>query len=464
DRMRTVGIGNDGCDGYLIIELEPEGMKKIIYEAMPRNEIGLPSGWSRLRGRGVAVTTSQKLLNKLAEYLQREGERTQWEVTSTAGWHCGAYVMPDGEIIGVPERPVAFCGGSAAIKGYVVRGTADEWRDNVASLMRGNHSMMLGVLVGLAAPVNSLVGGGCFGVHLFAQSSAGKTTTVEAATSLYGDPEMLKLSWDATRYGLTVEAAARNDGFIPIDEIGQGGRINDIAQSAYSLFNGVGRIQGRKDGGNRAVIRWKIAALSTGEEDFETFLIKGGVTPKAGQLVRLLSVPFIDTTVFNGYDDGDQHARAIKQFTSSYCGAAGREWIRWLSANKELAISVVNEKENTWLNRLPENASPQVKRVASRFAMLDAAGELATGITGWTSKESQAATQRAFDDWLQDFGLDNREKYQVISRARDFIQRHALSRFQPYTYGRQNGDMDVNYGARITSLAGYLVRGRRDDG
>ncbi|EHH4145842.1 DUF927 domain-containing protein, partial [Escherichia coli] len=270
DRMRTVGIGNDGCDGYLIIELEPEGMKKIIYEAMPRNEIGLPSGWSRLRGRGVAVTTSQKLLNKLAEYLQREGERTQWEVTSTAGWHCGAYVMPDGEIIGVPERPVAFCGGSAAIKGYVVRGTADEWRDNVASLMRGNHSMMLGVLVGLAAPVNSLVGGGCFGVHLFAQSSAGKTTTVEAATSLYGDPEMLKLSWDATRYGLTVEAAARNDGFIPIDEIGQGGRINDIAQSAYSLFNGVGRIQGRKDGGNRAVIRWKIAALSTGEEDFET--------------------------------------------------------------------------------------------------------------------------------------------------------------------------------------------------
>ncbi|EHC2329994.1 propanediol utilization protein, partial [Escherichia coli] len=117
DRMRTVGIGHDGCDGYLIIELEPEGMEKIIYEAMPRNEIGLPSGWSRLRGRGVAVTTSQKLLNKLAEYLQREGERTQWEVTSTAGWHCGAYVMPDGEIIGVPERPVAFCGGSAAIKG-----------------------------------------------------------------------------------------------------------------------------------------------------------------------------------------------------------------------------------------------------------------------------------------------------------------------------------------------------------
>jgi putative DNA primase/helicase len=29
-------------------------------------------------------------------------------------------------------------------------------------------------------------------------------------------------------------------------------------------------------------MRWKIAALSTGEEDFETFLLKGGITPKPG--------------------------------------------------------------------------------------------------------------------------------------------------------------------------------------
>ncbi|WP_260524132.1 DUF927 domain-containing protein [Serratia sp. PL7] len=464
DQMQTVGIGNDGGEAYLIIEMVPEGADKIIHEAMPRNEIGMPAGWSRLRGRGVAITTSAHLLNKLAEYLQRQGERTVWEVTSTAGWHCGAYVMPDGEVIGNPERPVAFCGGSAAIRGYVVRGTAEEWRDNVASLMRGNHSMMLGALVGLAAPLNSLAGGSCFGIHLFAQSSAGKTTTVEAATSLYGDPEMLKLSWDATRHGLTVEAAARNDGFIPIDEIGQGGKVNDIALSAYSLFNGVGRIQGRKEGGNRAVMRWKIAALSTGEEDFETFLLKGGITPKAGQLVRLLSVPFIDTIDFNGYDDGNEHARAMKRLSSGYCGAAGRKWIRWLAENKDTAINTVAEKESTWLTHLPEGASSQVQRVASRFAMLDAAGALSGIVTGWTAEECQSATQQAFDDWLQDFGLENREKYQVVSRARDFIQRHALSRFQPYSFGKSNGDMDGHYAARINNLAGYLVSGRRDDG
>ncbi|MBC8949402.1 hypothetical protein [Xenorhabdus sp. TS4] len=77
-----------------------------------------------------------------------------------------------------------------------------------------------------------------------------------------------------------------------------------LTNSAYSLFNGVGKIQGKREGGS---------------------------IPKAGQLVRLLSVPFIDTECFNGYEDGDSHARAIKRESKRYCGAAGREWIRWLT-------------------------------------------------------------------------------------------------------------------------------------
>ncbi|MEQ1965089.1 DUF927 domain-containing protein [Xenorhabdus khoisanae] len=464
DYMEVVGIGNDGGEGYLIIKLSQEGIDKLTFEAMPRREIGMPMGWARLRSRGINITTKNSLLPILSDHLQRSGDRRQWDVTQTAGWHCGAYVMPDGEIIGQPYMPVAFCGGTSAVAGYVVRGTADEWKTRVASLMKGNRSMMLGVLVGLAAPLNSLAGGSCFGVHLFAQSSAGKTTTVEAASSLYGDPEELKLSWHGTHHGLNNEAAARNDGFLPIDEIGQSANPKEVANSAYSLFNGVGKIQGKREGGNRAVIRWKIAALSTGEEDLETFLIKGGITPKAGQLVRLLSVPFIDTEFFNGYEDGDAHARAIKRESKRYCGTAGRAWILWLSENQERAIETVTRKEKAWLDSLPEEASAQVRRVAVRFALLDAAGELATPITGWSTEDCHSAIRQSFDDWLADFGIGNREKYQVITRARDFIQKYGLSRFQPYTYGKLNGNIDTINAMRINNLAGYMVHNRRDDG
>ncbi|WP_329502698.1 DUF927 domain-containing protein [Klebsiella aerogenes] len=464
DEMETVGIGSDGKDGYIVIRMKQEGTDTLLYEAMPRRELGSPQGWGRLRSRGVNITARRAHLDLLTNHLQLHGDREQWTITHTAGWHEGAYVMPDGHIIGKPDRPVAFCGGTAAVTGYVIRGTAEEWRNNVAALMCGNKSMVLGALVAFAAPLNSLAGGSCFGIHLFAQSSAGKTTTVEAASSIYGVPDELKLTWDATKYGLTIEAASRNDGFMPIDEIGQGNNVKDVAGSAYSLFNGTGRIQGHKDGGNRAVLRWAVVALSTGEEDFETYLLRNGLTPKAGQLVRLVSVPFSDTTEFHDLDDGDQHSRAIKRASSKYCGAVGREWIAMLAADRESACQKVTERENYWLSNLPEDLSPQAKRVAIRFALLDAVAELSLPLTGWDLEETRAHIKCSFDEWLESYGTGNREKYQVVSRARDFIQRYALNRFQPYTFGKRNGDMDTLNASRITNLAGYLVSGRREDG
>ncbi|MDC9605278.1 hypothetical protein [Xenorhabdus griffiniae] len=75
-----------------------------------------------------------------------------------------------------------------------------------------------------------------------------------------------------------------------------------------------------------------------------------------------------------------------------------------------------------------------------------------------------AAIKQSFDDWLADFGIGNREKYQVVTRTRDFIQKYGLSRFQPYTYGRPNGDIDTSHAMRINDLAGYLVNNHCDDG
>lgn len=45
--------------------------------------------------------------------------------------------------------------------------------------------MMLGVAAALSAPLIGTVGADGFGVHLFEQSSAGKTTTANIASSLW---------------------------------------------------------------------------------------------------------------------------------------------------------------------------------------------------------------------------------------------------------------------------------------
>ncbi|MDG6829215.1 DUF927 domain-containing protein, partial [Glaesserella parasuis] len=85
------------------------------------------------------------------------------------------------------------------------------------------------------------------GVHLFGGSTAGKTTTTNIASSLYGHPDKIRLSWNATALGLMNEASARNDNFMPLDEVGQSSTYKSVEQTSYALFNGVGKIQGAKD-------------------------------------------------------------------------------------------------------------------------------------------------------------------------------------------------------------------------
>lgn len=51
---------------------------------------------------------------------------------------------------------------------------------------------------------------------------------------------------------------------------------------------------------------------------------------------------------------------------------------------------------------VPEAASGQVRTVGSRFALLAAAGELATsaGITGWAAGAAAAGARKCFEAWL----------------------------------------------------------------
>lgn len=168
------------------------------------------------------VTTKNSLRAILADWLQRSAVHEIWHIAHATGWQCGAYIMPDGEIIGQPDRPVLFNGRSSAAAGYTVKGTAEGWRHSIARLVDGNYSMMTGIAAALAAPLIGLSGSDGFGIHFYEQSSAGKTTAANVSTSLYGNPDLLRLTWYGTALGLANEAAAHNDGLMPLDEVGQG--------------------------------------------------------------------------------------------------------------------------------------------------------------------------------------------------------------------------------------------------
>ena len=454
--VNVVGVGEDDAERYLILAWTPEGTDKERIEAIPLRDIGEKEGWARMKSGGMLITAKSGLRSLLADHLQRSGNRELWSIANATGWQYGAYIMPDASIIGRPERPVLFNGRSAAAKGYCVKGTVESWKGSVAKLAYRNPSMMLGIACALSAPLIGLAGADGFGVHLFGGSSAGKTTTANAASSVYGEPDALKLTWYSTALGLVNEAAAHNDGFMPLDEIGQGGNRRAVAESAYALFNGVGKIQGAKEGGNRDLKRWRAMAFSTGEIDLESYIRADGGKINAGQLVRLLNVPISKATEFHGYADGKAHADAMKDGYQNNFGAIGRKWIAYLAEHRDQAVKVVRDSERRWLSLLPPEASEQVRRVASRFAILDAALRLSSDLTGWDESVSHDALLHSFNAWVSEFGMGNREAKAWVEQAAAFLQQFGLSRYLPYP------DSDPR-DLPIKNLAGYRVTNRVTD-
>lgn len=454
--IEVVGSGSDGAERYLVLRWRSPRGHEDITRAIPCADIGERDGWRSLKAGGVNVTTKNTFRAILADWLQQSGAGQEWRISHTSGWHYGAYVMPDGEVIGEPETPILFNGRSAAAGGYNVTGTAESWRNSVAHLACGNPSMMLGVAASMAAPLIGLAGSDGFGVHLFEQSSAGKTTTANIASSVWGEPDALRLTWYGTALGIANEAEAHNDGLLPLDEIGQGSNSRDVATSAYTLFNGAGKLQGAKEGGNRELKRWRTVAISTGEMDIETFLSAGGLRVKAGQLVRLLNVPMEKATVFNGQPNGKAHADALKEAWLDNHGAAGREWVKWLAAHQQEAKHAVRDAQERWRGLIPADYGEQVHRVAERFAILEAALVLSCHITGWSEQASRDAIQHSFNAWVKEFGTGNKEHQQIIEQCEAFLNAYGFSRYLPYP---ESDARDLP----IKELAGYRTGSQSSD-
>ncbi|HGN1540009.1 TPA: DUF927 domain-containing protein [Proteus mirabilis] len=445
----TKGV-NDLNQEYLIIEWGNNNV-----QAIPTGDIGEREGWRTLKNAGLFVTTKSGLRQSFSDWLLRQPFKEDWSITNKSGWHKGAYIMPDGSIIGTPEQPIFFNGQSAAATAYKASGTVESWRNDVARLANGNSFMMFTIGAALSAPMTSLTGADSFGIHIYAQSTAGKSTTADMAVSLYGDPDLQRLTWYGTEYGMTNEAVAHNDGLLYLDEVGQGADPKHVYKSAYTLFNGKGKIQGAKEGGNRQVQSWRTVAISTGEKDIETFLLSSGVKVNAGQLVRLLNIPIERATELHECETGKAHADLIKINCRSSYGAAGRYWIEYLSNHKDEVKEAYRTAQQRWSKLIPSSYGEQVHRASDRFATIEAALIMGRVITGWNEQDCKDAVQAAFNAWIAEFGTGNKEIEQIKDQTIAFLSTYGMSRFAPLPYDEQS--------LPIRELAGYRVKSNTQD-
>lgn len=437
DPVELLGCGTDS-DGnhHRIVRWHRQGNREAITTALPNADIGERVGWAMLRKGGLTITTDRGGQARLANWLQREGS-TEWhDIVTMSGWQHGAFVLPNGEIIGTPNRKMHFNGHPKDASAYFAAGTLDSWQETVGTLAQGNPLAITAIACALAGPLLALCGArDGIGLHLYTNSSSGKSTCADTAASVWGDPQRLLHTWSGTALGLTNEAEASNDMLMYLDEVGSGD-ARKIGPAIYSMLNGVSKLQGAKDGGNRTARSWKLAMISTGEVAMSQYLTEGGQTPRGGQEIRLLDIP-ADTGAYRAFDyihgrkNGEVFADELTRQARSHYGTLGRAFVAWLQDHRAEAVQWVEKAQQRMLTAVPEGAAPTVRRATRKFAILSAAAEMASaaGLTGWTEAEAINGVETTWQRWMGAFGIEDRDDARLIEQAIAVLQASQFSRF-----------------------------------
>lgn len=374
--------------------------------------------------------------HKLAEYLMACRPDKRITCVERTGWHGRAYVLPQGSIGPDADGVILQTTGYAA-SDFVERGTLGEWQQGVAALAVGNSRLCFALSLAFAAPLLSLVGMEGGGFHLKGESTDGKTTIMKAAASVYGNPDRYSQTWRATGNAIEGIASRRNDALLCLDELGEmDGR--EAGQTAYMLANGQGKGRSKQDGELRERKAWRLLFLSTGELSLEDHAASAGQRTQAGMEVRTIQIPS-DTghhgafEWLHGMESGRTFADTLKANSDSQHGSAFRTYAEALAGD----LDTHRERLRGEIKRLaaeltPKEAGNQVGRAINRFALVAAAGELATrlGVTGWPDGEALRAVRVCLKAWLAERGhLGNKEDAATLAQIRAFMRAHQYTRF-----------------------------------
>lgn len=389
---------------------------------------------------------------KLSAYLMSCQPEQRITCVERTGWHGRAYVLPQGSIGPDAEGVILQTAGYAA-NDFTERGSLSEWQQGVAGLAVGNSRLCFALSLAFAAPLLSLVGMEGGGFHLKGESTDGKTTIMKAAASVYGNPDRYSQTWRATGNAIEGIASRRNDALLCLDELGElDGR--EAGQVAYMLANGQGKGRSKQDGELRERKAWRLLFLSTGELSLEDHAASAGQRTQAGMEVRTIQIPS-DTghhgafEWLHGMDSGRTFADTLKAHCDHQHGSAFRTYVEALAGDLEAH----SERLRAEIKRIaaeltPHGAGNQVGRAINRFALVAAAGELATrlGVTGWPEGEALRAVRVCLKAWLAERGhLGNHEEAAILAQVRKFVTAHQYTRFADW--------FDTNH--RPANMVGY---------
>jgi uncharacterized protein (DUF927 family) len=389
-----------------------------------------------LLSMGLQMSTMQKSRNLLTQYIQTAQVEDRARCVERTGWHGNVFVMPQ-RTIGQADERILYQSPMSAPSTFKHRGNLSDWQKHIAAPGAGNSRLVFAICAAFAAPLLHVTGMESGGLHYRGDSSTGKTTALRIAASVWGGSEYLQ-RWRATDNGLEALASQHSDCLLVLDELSQ---VDPRAagEVAYMLANGSGKARANRMGAMRDTACWRVLFLSSGEAGLAEHMAQANRKSKAGQEVRLLDIAadagkglgLFDT--LHDYESGAVFSKVLTEAATLYYGTAAPAFIEKIVEHLDKLPSMIKQAQRQFIaQHLPGDAGGQAHRAALRFALVGAAGELATawGITGWALGEASEAAKTCFEAWLaQRGGGGNQEAAAMLAQVRQFFELHGDARF-----------------------------------
>lgn len=290
----------------------------------------------------------------------------------------------------------------------VAVGTAEDYRANVIELTKGNDGLIFQILLELASvlfPVrNGSIKAEGITVNVYGRSGKGKTLAMKLGASLWGNPDQLTESANATYTAIINSAVSSSGSAMRIDDLSAMPNLRgaDFENLVYSIANGKAKGRSGQDGKNLPVASFSTICLMTAEKTIADELWqKEKHRFKAGAEGRLIEQPFIEPADLKGHRDVGAFASALTSTMLTCNGVAGVEWLKhlaamgWDSIQAELK-SHSEQFERLMLERFFEAMKAREGhkvRAHALYGIVYAAGMMSASITGYTEAEIFEAVQ-----------------------------------------------------------------------
>ncbi len=329
-----------------------------------------------------------------------------------------------------------------AASGYKASGSLEEWQEMVMP-HAGNDLMVFALCFAFSSLLVGAAGMDIVIVHLFGQSSTGKTAALQMAMSVLGmagDPQYPEGSnierWNSTTNGIELLLAAHSGMLAAVDELGCNG---EAMMSVYNATSGKGKIRMTDTGRRREQLEWMLGIMSSGEismqEKIET---SNKRQAKTGEIIRALDIPVGSLTNDNGLMQTEQGTliRELKRQCGMTYGTAGPAFMQAVLDHfvtdvelRNWLVSEIDAKHAELIDiaERRRKLDPAHARALRRFAFIAVAGHLAsqTNVLPLPEEVVERAVAAVANAWMEALPLLSEGELAVESMRNYVTSNHA---------------------------------------